>query len=114
MFQMGDEYSDWEGLKYTFTEGVPISDASSQTLTQTKVSNSRLQTTVDLYDVEESSFRGYISLNTVHTGCVLTLIRETPEDEVTRDDGQVWRIEAYTNKNKRNLQGIAFDNAGYS
>ena len=53
-------------------------------------------------------------MNTVHTGCVLTLIRETREDEVTTDDGEVWRIEAYTSTNKRNLEGIAFDNAGYS
>ena len=58
---MGDEYSDWEGLKYEATAGSSIADGESQSLTQTTTSNARLLTTVDLYDVEESSFRGYIS-----------------------------------------------------
>ena len=44
LFQLGDEYSDWEGLEYTFTEGSPVGagEANRVALNGVKVSHARL------------------------------------------------------------------------
>ena len=117
MFQMGDEFSDWEGLKYTFTAGSPLTVGNPTTdstdfvyLTRTKLSNDRLQTSPELYDVEDGTFRGYFTRGVRGTSterCVVTILRQTQASEVTTDDGQVVRI-----TKDRVMQGISWDNAG--
>ena len=60
---MGDEYSDWEGLKHTFTAGSDIASGMDNKikLSETTVSNARLNTSFDSYEASSSSFEGWVS-----------------------------------------------------
>ena len=74
MFQMGDEFSDWEGVKYTNTncEGIctdclcvkddfndeilEVGIDNKVILERSTISNARLRSSIALYEHEESSF----------------------------------------------------------
>ena len=114
MFQMGDEFSDWEGLKYEFTAGTAIASGASVTLDQSQISNARVDTSIDTYEFADSTFEGVISRGLVDTAtssdrCAVTVVREILDTELTTADGEITRIET-----GRVLQGKTWSNAGNS
>ena len=85
---MGDEFSDWEGVEYTFTSGAPLVDGSAEskqnTLQKMTISNDRLNDSVDEFSISDSSFSGFVSMGDAYSDtavvsdpdlCVVTMIR---------------------------------------
>ena len=118
---MGDEFSDWEGLQYSFTTEDSISNGKDdddnakteyRSLELKTISNARIDSSVEQFYLEESSFAGYVSYkswvrSSADDPCVINILRVTPPDETTLDDGTVWRIEA-----GRTLPGAIWLNDG--
>ena len=142
LFQMGDEFSDWEGVYYEFpvceladptdSNSVCKSDHQINTcdlttepgcltsqlqMNRTTISNSRLDSSVDQYALEDSSFTAYVNWGENDRDaadeddktdlCVVTLYRITAADEVTLDDGTQRKIDVGIE-----LQGAIWDNMG--
>ena len=116
LFQMGDEFSDWEGLEYTFDgTAIYVDDTDFYAdLEKTTVSDSRIYDDVDAYNVSGGSFFGTVSHKKSFNGlsgetnlCAFTFMRITTDQELTTDDGEVVRIEA-----GRDLRVVSWDNNG--
>ena len=119
---MGDEFSDWEGMYYTFTQGnyidqTSFTDKITASLSRTTISNARINSSVDQYNLDESSFLGFISYGKwVHDTaeesakpnvCVVNFIRITFPDEEDTADGTVRRFQSGIT-----LKGSVWDNTG--
>ena len=137
---MGDEFSDWEGVYYDFpvceledptdSNSVCKSDhqinscdsepdclTSQLQMNRMTISNSRLDSSVDQYALEDSSFTAYVNWgkndrDAAATAdktdlCVVTLYRITADDEVTLSDGTQRKIDVGID-----LQGAIWDNMG--
>ena len=113
LFQMGDEYSDWEGLEYTFTEGSPVGvgEANRVALSGVKVSHARLFQTITYSDSDVTGFVGYASKGSrggdgkSADRCVINVNRVTLDTEKDSKDGKVVRVAA-----GRSLKGMAWTN----
>ena len=139
---MGDEFSDWEGIYYDFPvceledptdsdsvcqsnhqintcdlETEPDCQTSQLQTNRMTISNSQLDSSVDQYALEDSSFTAYVDWGENDRDaaakddrkdlCVVTLYRITAADEETLDDGTQRRIDVGIN-----LQGAIWDNMG--
>ena len=118
---MGDEFSDWEGMYYTFTETNYIDQTTNTdttvSLSRTTISNARINSSVDQYNSDESSFFGFVSWGKwVHDSaeqaakqniCVVNFIRITFPDEEDTEDGTVRRIQSGIT-----MKGSVWDNTG--
>ena len=101
---MGDSYSDWQGVKHTFTAGSDITSGMDNKITMkgTTVSNARLGKTYDSYEAASSSFEGWVSLggtggdpfgkNKDPDRCVFTIVRTTEDSEADKSDGSLYRF----------------------
>lgn len=110
MFQMGDDTSDWHGVKYPFTQAVSssltsgISSSSEQksvTLQSISYTNTVKTTaacnTILSQSYFDSDFYGEIRFAQTSSeliGAMVYIERSVPNKEQTKDDGSYTRIEA--------------------
>ena len=111
-----DDFSDWEGLYYTFEQGkrVNVVDSVNKYIQFKKMTTSanQLASAVDQFFVEDGSFAGFISDgsfpdDTSKSQCVVNVFRITKETEVTKEDNSVLRVTA-----GRTMVAKVWDNVG--
>ena len=94
-------------MKYTDANGTAF---SYRAMKKTTISDGRIEGSVDVFNLEDSSFSGFISQgNSIHSSstelCVINMIRPTPDSEQDTADGTIVRISV-----GRPLKGAAWNN----
>ena len=111
---MGDEDSDWQGLKYQFTSSTSTSSALNLNAVSYTDSVKTTYACNDILDQAffDSEFYGSIEFsqgNSGPTGAIVYIERYVLENEQTKDDGSYVRFEA-----GRVLNGVYYTALGES